>query len=156
SFAVPAYRWYERFFYGTGLALYDALAGDLGIHSTEHLSSEDTLREIPNLRSDGLHGSTYYWDGQFDDARLSVAMARTASETGAVGARHSGVSELVQESGKVRGVVAEDGISGEEYRISAKVVVNATGVFSDQVRRMDDSESKDRIRPSQGIHIVLD
>lgn len=156
SFVVPAYRWYERLFYGTGLALYDALAGDLGIHTTEHLSSKDTLLEIPNLRSEGLYGSTYYWDGQFDDARLSVAMARTAAENGAVVANHVGVSEMVKEKGKVRGVVARDEISGAEYRIFARVVVNATGVFSDEVRRMDEPASMDRISPSQGIHIVLD
>ncbi len=156
SFVVPAYRWYERFFYGTGLTLYDVLAGGLGIHSTEHLSSRDTLLEVPNLRSEGLYGSTYYWDGQFDDARLSVAMARTASENGAVVANHVGVTELVKVGEKVKGVLARDGISGEEFRINGKVVVNATGVFSDQIRGMDESESPDRIRPSQGIHLVLD
>lgn len=156
GFVVPAYRWYERFFYGTGLTLYDALAGNLGIHATEHLSTADTNLEIPNLRSEGLYGSTFYWDGQFDDARLAVALAKTASEKGAAILNHVGVSEITKAGDRVAGVVARDGISGEEYQLDAKVVVNATGVFSDQVRKLDDQDAEDRVRPSQGIHIVLD
>ena len=156
AFVVPAYRWYERFFYGTGLTLYDALAGQLGIHSTEHLSSTDTSLEVPNLKSDGLYGSTLYWDGQFDDARLAVAMARTATDKGAVVLNHMGVIELIKKGEKLSGVIAKDGISGEEYQIEAKVIVNATGVFSDKVRRLDEPQAGERIHPSQGIHIVLD
>lgn len=156
SFVVPAYRWYERFFYGTGLTLYDALAGDLGIHSTEHLSSSDTTLEIPNLRSDGLYGGTLYWDGQFDDARLSIAMARTAHENGAAVLNHVGVTGLTKEGGVVKGVRAKDELLGDEYSLEAKVVVNATGVFSDQIREMDEAEAEKRIQQSQGIHIVLD
>lgn len=156
SFVVPAYRWYERFFYGTGLTLYDLLAGDLGIQSSEHLSDRETVRAIPNLREKGLYGGTLYWDGQFDDARLAVAMARTAVDQGAAVVNHTRVEELTKEKGKVTGVVAMDQIDGREVRINAKVVINATGVFSDSVRRMDDSGAGEIIAPSQGIHIVLD
>ncbi|MEM1444329.1 MAG: FAD-dependent oxidoreductase, partial [Verrucomicrobiota bacterium] len=78
GFVVPAYRFYERFFYGMGLTLYDALAGDLGIRSTEHLSGKEMGSKVPNLNPDGLYGGTFYWDGQFDDSRLAIAMARTA------------------------------------------------------------------------------
>jgi len=155
-FVVPAYRWYERFFYGSGLTLYDLLAGDLGVRSTGHLSQSETLSQIPNLRSQGLYGGTLYWDGQFDDARLAVAMARTAVEHGGAVANHVRVEELVKESGRVTGVVATDQIGGETFRLAGKVVINATGVFTDSVRRMDEGEVGDLIAPSQGIHIVLD
>lgn len=156
SFVVPAYRWYEPLFYGTGLTLYDLLAGELGIRSTQHLSGKETTREIPNLRTEGLHGGTLYWDGQFDDARLAVAMARTAVEEGAAVVNHTRVTELVKESGRVSGVIAEDRIGGRQLRLSARVVINATGVFTDSVRQMDRPESEEIIAPSQGIHIVLD
>lgn len=156
SFVVPAYRFYEPFFYGMGLTLYDLLAGDLGIHSTGHLSGAETIKEVPNLREEGLYGGTLYWDGQFDDSRLAVAMARTADREGAVVLNRVKVQSLVKESGKVRGVVAEDLLNGKEIRLKAKVVVNATGVFTDSVRKMDEPEAGNMIAPSQGIHLVLD
>ncbi|MDF1656766.1 MAG: glycerol-3-phosphate dehydrogenase/oxidase [Verrucomicrobiales bacterium] len=156
SFVVPAYRFYEPFFYGMGLTLYDLLAGDLGIKSTDHLSDHETLKEIPNLNPDGLHGGTLYWDGQFDDARLAIAMARTAHREGATVVNRVRVKELVKEAGRVSGVVAEDLVDGNSFRLKASVVINATGVFTDSVRKMDDSQSSDMIAPSQGIHIVLD
>ena len=155
GFVVPAYRWYERFFYGTGLTLYDALAGNLGIHATEHLSTSDTNLEIPNLRPEGLYGSTFYWDGQFDDARLAVALAKTASEKGAAVLNHVGVTEITKAGGRVAGVVARDGISGEEFQLDATVVVNATGVFSDHVLTLVIQDSEDPVRPSLVIPIFL-
>lgn len=156
SFVVPAYRLFDRFFYGSGLTLYDLLAGDLGIRSTEHLSTGDTLDRIPNLRESGLRGGTLYWDAQFDDARLAVAMARTASEHGAALANHIRVESLVRGQGRISGVIAVDRLSGEEVRLSGRVVINATGVFTDSVREMDEPDSGRIIAPSQGIHLVLD
>jgi glycerol-3-phosphate dehydrogenase len=156
SFVVPAYRWYEPAWYGTGLTLYDLLAGQLGIGSTEHLSDRETVKRIPNLRSRGLRGGTLYWDGQFDDARLALAMAKTAVKHGAAVVNHARVEELVKEGGRVTGVEATDRIGGDSFRVHAKVVVNATGVFTDSVLRMDDPEAEPMIAPSQGIHIVLD
>lgn len=156
SFVVPAYRWYERLYYGTGLTLYDLLAGELGIRSTGHLSAAETTREIPNLRDRGLYGSTLYWDGQFDDARLAVAMARTADQHGAAVANHVRVEELVKEGGRVRGLVAADQVTGESYRLTSKVVINATGVFTDSILQMDEAGGEEIIAPSQGIHLVLD
>lgn len=156
AFVVPAYRFYEPLFYGMGLTLYDLLAGDLGIQSTEHLSGRETVKEIPNLNPEGLYGGTLYWDGQFDDARLAIAMARTAHREGAVLANRVRVTELVKEAGRVSGAAAEDTVSGKSFRLKAKIVINATGVFTDSIRKMDDAESGDMIAPSQGIHIVLD
>ncbi|MDF1823949.1 MAG: glycerol-3-phosphate dehydrogenase/oxidase [Verrucomicrobiales bacterium] len=156
SFVVPAYRFYEPFFYGMGMTLYDLLAGDLGIQSTGHLSHRETVKAVPNLKETGLYGGTLYWDGQFDDSRLAIAMARTAHLEGAVVVNRVKVHSLIKESGKTRGVVAVDEQSGEEIRLKARVVVNATGVFTDSVRKMDDPQVRDMIAPSQGIHLVLD
>tara|TARA_R110002096_G_scaffold332415_1_gene526454 strand:- start:2296 stop:3822 length:1527 start_codon:yes stop_codon:yes gene_type:complete len=155
-FVVPAYRWYERFFYGVGLSLYDILAGKLGIHSTGHLNTQDATDKVPNLSQNGLRGGTLYWDGQFDDARLAIALARTASESGAALVNHLKVDELIHEGGKVKGVLATDQIDGRSFEVRASVVVNATGVFTDSIRKMDDSSSTEMMTTSQGIHIVLD
>ncbi len=155
-FVVPGFRWYERAYYGIGLTLYDVLAGKLGIDKTRHLSRDAVLERIPNLTSDGLHGGTLYWDGQFDDARLCVALARTAIQQGATVLNHVKVTELLRKGDRLSGVVAVDQLSGKEYRAEGKVIVNATGVFSDAVRKLDRPEGGDIIEPSQGIHLVLD
>jgi len=156
AFVVPAYRWYERFFYGTGLALYDRLAGGLGIGRTGHPGAAAVSERVPNLRRRGLRGGTLYWDGQFDDAALALAMARTAVTQGAAVANHVRVVGLVKEQGRVAGVEARTRFDGREFVVRGKVVVNATGVFADEVRRMDEAEAKESVRPSQGIHLVLE
>ncbi|MEM9018031.1 MAG: glycerol-3-phosphate dehydrogenase/oxidase [Verrucomicrobiota bacterium] len=155
-FIVPAYRRYEPFFYGAGLTLYDLLAGELGIGSTRHLSDRETLREIPNLRREGLFGGTAYWDCQFDDAGLAVAMARTATSHGAAVVNHIKVEELVKEGGKVCGVAARDVLSEQSFRLHGKTVISAAGVFTDEVRKLDSDSGGELIVPSQGIHLVLD
>lgn len=155
AFVVPAYRWYERIFYGTGLFLYDRLAGSLGIGRTGHLSKQKVLETVPNLSPKGLHGGTLYWDGQFDDAALAVAMARTAVAEGAAVVNHTRVTGLLKENGRVRGVLARDRINGAGFEVRARVVVNATGVFTDEVRRLDQADAETVVRPSQGIHLVL-
>ena len=155
-FVVPAYRWYERLYHGIGLRLYDLLAGRLGIASTGHLSQEQTSLRVPNLKAAGLHGSTLYWDGQFDDARMAIALARTAVQEGAVPVNYVSVEELIKEDGKVKGLRAVDQLGGDEFLLKAKAVINATGVFSDSVRKMDVPNAPDVIIPSQGIHLVLD
>ncbi len=156
AFVVPAYRWYERFLYGAGLTIYDLLAGRRGIASTGYLSADQVAGKIPNLRQTGLYGGTLYWDGQFDDARLAIALAATAVSAGAVVVNHLKVEELVREKGRISGVVARDQLEGTEFRLRGRVVINATGVFTDSVRRMDDPGVSEVIRPSQGVHLVLD
>ncbi len=156
AFVVPAYRWYERLFYGAGLTIYDLLAGKRGIASTGYLSASEVAGKIPNLRQTGLYGGTLYWDGQFDDARLAIAMAATAVANGAVVVNHLKVDALVRENGRLNGVVARDMLDGTEYRLKGRVVINATGVFTDFVRKMDDPGVSEVVRPSQGIHLVLD
>lgn len=156
SFAVPAFRWFDRGYYGAGLVLYDLLAGKLGIGSTRDLSREKISRLVPNLRQEGLRGGTQYWDGQFDDARLAVALARTAVREGAVVLNHCRVTDLIKGEGKIAGAVVEDRIGGDEYEVGARAVINATGVWSDSIRKMDDPEAPTVMEPSQGIHIVVD
>jgi len=155
AFVVPSYDWWEGPFYGIGLKLYDMLAGKAGFGSSRHLSREETIAKIPNIEQQGLNGGTIYYDGQFDDARLVINILQTASEQGAVVMNYMPVRELVKEHGLVCGVLAEDTESGETYTLRARAVINATGPFSDAVRRMDDAHSPHIIRPSQGVHIVL-
>ncbi|MEM9283779.1 MAG: glycerol-3-phosphate dehydrogenase/oxidase, partial [Verrucomicrobiota bacterium] len=155
-FVVPAYRWYERIFYGVGLMLYDLLAGKLGIERTRHLNFESTVEKVPNLSPDGLRGATLYWDGQFDDARLAVAMASAAAKEGAIVLNHVRVDSLVHDQGHVVGLIATDAINGKSFEVRSKAMINATGVFTDSVRRMDDPDAGEMMTTSQGIHLVLD
>ncbi len=156
AFVVPNYDWWEGPFYGVGLKLYDLLAGKHGFGPSKNISLEKTLEYIPTIETAGLRGGVIYFDGQFDDSRLAVNMAQTAAEQGATVVNYMGVSRLLKSQGFVRGVVARDHESGREYEIAARAVINATGVFADQIRRMDSAVAKPMIAPSQGVHIVLD
>ncbi|GBC61607.1 glycerol-3-phosphate dehydrogenase/oxidase [Desulfonema ishimotonii] len=155
-FVVPNYDWWEGPFYGIGLKVYDMLSGRQGFGRSKNLSREKTLEYIPTVEPDGLRGGVIYYDGQFDDARLAINMARTAVEQGGTVINYMRVTDLIKEDDVVRGVVAEDAETGESFEIRAKGVINATGVFSDSIRRMDDADVQDIITPSQGVHIVLD
>lgn len=156
AFVVPNYSWWEAPFYGVGLKIYDLLAGKLGLGPSKHLSREETLQRLPTLEPEGLRGGTIYYDGQFDDARLAIALAQTAADRGAALLNYMPVSALLKRNDLVRGVIARDVESGHEYEVLARVVVNATGVFTDAVRRMDEPSAATMIAPSQGVHIVLD
>lgn len=163
-FVVPSYQWWEGPFYGAGLKMYDALAGRRGLGDTEWLGARRTRDLLPNVRQAGLRGGVRYWDGQFDDARLAVTLARTAQREGATVINHCPVRELLRESGsdgaKVRGVRCEDAETGTRYTLRAQCVVNATGVWVDGVRDMDrDADAPARapmVAPSQGTHLVVD
>ncbi len=154
-FVVPTYDWWEGPFYGVGLKLYDTMAGRQGFGHSRRLTREETREMIPTIEMEGLRGGIVYHDGQFDDARLAVHMAWTAVEQGAVPLNYMRVSGLRKSNGTVRGVTAIEAESGKSYNIEGRVVVNATGPFSDGVRLMDDPQSARMIRPSQGVHIVL-
>jgi len=155
-FIVPSYDWWEGPFYGIGLKVYDMLAGKLGFGDSVHLGREETMERLPTIETEGLRGGTVYHDGQFDDARLVINLTQTAVEQGATVLNYVGVKDLVKKSGILRGVVAEDYETGRSYRLWGKAVINATGVFSDTVRRIDDVNYTPMIRPSRGVHIVLD
>ncbi len=156
-FIVPNYAWWEGPFYGIGMRVYDLLARRSGFPRSRHLSKAETLRRLPTLEPEGLLGGVIYSDGQFDDARLGINMAQTAAEQGAVVLNHVEVTGLLKgEDGVVSGVRARERESGREHTIEARVVVNATGVFTDRIRQMDEPGAPPMLTLSQGVHIVLD
>lgn len=155
-FVVPNYTWWEGPYYGIGLKMYDLLAGRSGFGRSKHLSKEETIERIPTIEPDGLDGGVIYYDGQFDDARMAVNMAQTAAEQGGVLLNYMRVTGLLKNGEEVSGVQAVDQETGRAYEVAAKAVINATGAFTDGVRRMDDPSAKPMIIPSQGVHIVLD
>ena len=153
---VPLHSRWEGFYYGIGLKVYDLLAGRLGLGRSRRLSLAQTLAEIPTLETKGLCGGIRYFDGAFDDARLLVNLVQTAIESGAVCLNYAPVRELVKRSGRITGLIAYDAETGKEIHVNARVVVNATGPFSDHMRRLDDPQADSAIVPSQGIHLVFD
>ena len=159
-FVMPSYHWWETPFYGAGLLMYDVLAGKAGLGATQFLGRERTLQCLPTVRTEGLKGGVKYWDGQFDDARLALALARTAASHGALLVNYCPARELIHEGGRVAGLVCEDVESGRRFRVRARSVVNATGVWVDDLRQMDGEAIgrpvKPIVAPSQGVHIVVD
>jgi glycerol-3-phosphate dehydrogenase len=157
AFVVPRYDWWEAPFYGIGLKIYDLLAGKYGFGSSQLLSREETLRRLPTIRREGLRGGIVYYDGQFNDSRLLIHLIWTAVDQGATVLNYAQVTGLSKGSdGFVDGAVARDLESGREFRVSARVVINATGAFSDAIRRMAQPDAAPMIAPSQGIHLVFD
>jgi len=156
AFVVPNYEWWEGTFYGVGLKLYDMLAGKYGFGNSQSLSVDETLERIPTLETDGLRGGVVYYDGQFDDSRLLINMVQTANELGTDIINYAQVTSLIKQNEIIAGVLAKDIETGNEFELKAKVVINATGVFSDSVRKMDEENVKSIIAPSRGTHIVLD
>jgi glycerol-3-phosphate dehydrogenase len=160
AFVMPCYHLWEIPFYGAGLMMYDALAGKRGLGKTSVLGPQGTLNALPNVRPAGLKGAVKYWDGQFDDARLAIALGRTAAQRGAHLINYCGVTGLLHTDGKVDGVVARDGETGEQFKVKARCIINATGVWVDGLRRQDDEhagrEVEDIVAPSQGVHVVVD
>ena len=163
SFVIPNYKWWENPFYGVGLKVYDWMAGSLGLGPSQLLNKEETLALAPNLDQDGLRGGVLYHDGQFDDARLAIHLAMTAADHGALVINYMSVEALMKEHArlpdgqeKVCGVIAKDSFQNKEYEIKAKVVINATGIFSDSIAKLDDINAEPLISHSQGIHLVFD
>jgi glycerol-3-phosphate dehydrogenase len=155
-FVVPNYAWWDAPFYGVGLRVYDVLAGKLGFGRSRNLSKKATLEQIPTIENQGLRGGVVYYDGQFDDARLAINLAQTAAEQGATLLNYARVINLTRTRGAVDGIVFEDLETRERYEPRGKVVINATGVWADAIRRMEDKAASPMIAPSQGSHIVLD
>lgn len=155
SFVIPNYQWWEGPFYGIGLKIYDQLAGELGLQRSRQLSREETLQLLPTVEPDHLTGSVVYHDGQFDDARLAVNLAQTAAELGGAIVNYCRCTGLVKETGRIAGAEIRDVESGAEFTVRARAVINATGVFVDEVRQLDDSGASTLVVASQGIHVVL-
>nr|WKN36431.1 glycerol-3-phosphate dehydrogenase/oxidase [Tunicatimonas sp. TK19036] len=156
AFVIPTYDWWGGPFYTVGMKVYDMLAGKLGLGPSKSLTKEETLEHIPTVEQEGLRGGVIYYDGQFDDARLAVNLAQTCADAGGTIINYMKVTGLLKTNDMVTGVVAEDLESGKSYQINGRSVVNATGVFVDNIIQMDDKEAKQVVQPSQGVHLVLD
>jgi glycerol-3-phosphate dehydrogenase len=155
-FVVPNYDWWEGPFYGIGLKLYDLLAGKEGFGDSKLLSLEETVEKIPTIETKGLRGGVVYYDGQFDDARLVVNMAQTAIDQGATLINYMPVTGFVKSQDCISGLELTDLENLNTHQIDTRVVVNATGVFADELRLIDDNQAPKMLQPSQGVHIVLD
>jgi len=155
-FIIPSRHWPERTYFATGLRFYDWLAGGLGIRKTRALNQAETLKAIPCLATGKLYGGVQYWDGQFDDARLAIDLATTTWEYGGLALNYVRADELIMEKGRIAGAVCSDQLGNRSFDIRARCVINATGVFSDEIRRMDNPQARGIITASQGAHIVLD
>lgn len=156
AFVIPHYASWHRPWYGLGLKCYDALAGPLGLEHSQHLSRDETLSQIRTLQPSGLRGGTRFFDGQFDDARLAITLAQTVADQNGVVINGVKVTTLLRSGARIDGVRARDVGTGEEMELRARVVVNATGVFADTVRRLDQAAAPDLLVVSQGAHVVLD
>ncbi len=155
EFIIPIYHWWDGPFYGLGMKVYDALAGSLGLSPSRTLTFDETLTAIPTVEPEGLIGGVSYFDAQFDDARLAINLARTFADLGGFPLNYVAVTGLIKENGIVRGVRARDLESGEDFEMRARAVINATGVFGDAVRQMDEPAAEPVISFSQGVHLVL-
>ena len=163
-FIMPSYKWWEMPFYGVGLKMYDALAGKAGLGKTEFLNREQTLKLLPTAQADGLKGGVKYWDGQFNDARLALALARTAAARGALLVNYCKATDLLFDGGKVAGLITQDTETGQQIQIRSRCVINAAGVWVDELRQKDGEANpndgrrptKPMVAPSQGVHIVVD
>lgn len=157
SFIIPNYTVWDNLLYTVGLTVYDVLAGRLGLGRSLYMTKNKALKCIPTLRKSGLKGGVIYHDGQFDDSRLAINLAQSCVEKGGVALNHTKVTSLIHaKDGKICGVKVMDNETSKTYEIKAKSVVNATGVFVDDIMQMDKPTGEHLVRPSQGVHIVLD
>ncbi len=157
AFIIPGEKWWTAYYYTLGLSVYDALAGKLSIGRTKYLGRREANEVLNGVKPEKLNNGVRYYDGQFDDSRLAVNLAETAVDNGATVVNYCAVVGLLKdENGKICGVKVRDELAGEEFEVKAKCVVNATGVFTNEINKMDNPNVGDTIVPSQGIHLVID
>ena len=156
SFVIPFYDWWNSPFYGLGLKVYDMMAGKMGLGPSTLLNKNETIELINNVKKEGLKGGVIYHDGQFDDSRMAITLSLTATDLGATMINYAEVTNLIKENDLITGLEVLDRESGEKFTVKTKVVINATGVFSDQIVKMDQPAARPMIRPSQGVHLVLE
>ncbi|MEX2511684.1 MAG: glycerol-3-phosphate dehydrogenase/oxidase [Cyclobacteriaceae bacterium] len=156
-FIIPLYSLWDRWKYSIGLKLYDWMAGKLRLGKSRFISKDETISKLPQIRQKGLRGGIVYHDGQFDDARLALMVAKTCDQMGGCMLNYTKVNDLNKDkNGKITGLKFRDLIKGQNYNVLAKTVINATGVFADKILMMDQPGASKMIRPSQGIHLVMD
>ncbi|MCD7938552.1 MAG: glycerol-3-phosphate dehydrogenase/oxidase [Tannerellaceae bacterium] len=156
-FIIGNYQWWEKPFYTMGLTMYDVLAGKRSLGHSKPLSKETVIKEIPGIATKGLRGGVLYYDGQFDDSRMAINLMQTAIDHQGVPLNYIRVEGLIKNAaGKIKGVKARDMFTQKEYEIRGEAVINATGIFVDEVIRMDAPEAHPMVKPSQGVHLVVD
>jgi glycerol-3-phosphate dehydrogenase len=156
GFVIPSYSWWAVPFYGIGMKVYDFLAGKLNLATSKPLSKSEVIKMLPTIKQDGLTGGVLYYDAQFDDSRLAVTLVRTFLDLGGLALNYTPVTGMLKTDGKISGVQAKDLETGEIFELKARVVINATGVFVDAVRQMDDPNAAIMLSPSQGAHLIVD
>ncbi len=157
AFVISNYSHWENFLYFFGLLFYDILSFGFGYGRSRFISAKKVLKYLPTSEAKGLKGGVVYHDGQFDDSRMAINLAQTAVEQGAVVANYTAVEKVLHDAeGKACGVVVRDLLGGQSYEVKAKVVINAAGIFVDEVMQMDEPSMPKMVVPSQGVHIVLD
>ncbi|PAM96621.1 FAD-dependent oxidoreductase [Flavobacterium sp. IR1] len=157
SFVIPNYNWWGGSFYTIGLTLYDWLAGRLSLGRSKYISKKKTIEMLPTVEEKGLVSGVIYHDGQFDDSRLAINIAQTAVEKGACLLNYAKVVNLLKdEKNQVIGVQVLDQETGELHEIKGSAIINATGVFTNAIMKLNDKVYKKYIVPSQGIHLVFD
>ena len=157
SIIIPCFSWTTGLFYATGLLLYDWLSGKKSLGRSRLIGKKEVMQRLPTIKRSSLKCGVLYHDGTFDDARLALNLAQTCVENGGTVLNYCKVVSLIKNKDrKISGATIADKETGNEYEVKAKVVVNATGIFVDDVLKMDLPDAKSLIRPSQGIHLVLD
>lgn len=157
AFIIPNYNWWGGYFYTIGLTIYDILAGRLSLGKSKYISKKKTIELLPTVEEKGLRSGVIYHDGQFDDSRMAINLAQTAIENGACILNYTKVIHLLKDKNhQVIGVIVEDQESGEKHEVKGKAVINATGIFTNSIMKMNDKVYKKYIVPSQGIHLVFD
>lgn len=154
-FIVPIYRAIDTPYYGLGLKVYELMSGKLSFGASKMLSREETIERLPTVTREGLRGGVLYLDGQFDDARYAVSLLLTLIDEGGLALNHAGVVKILERDGRAAGVRVRDAETGSEWEIQAKSVVNAAGVFAEEVLRLDGKPREPLLAISQGSHFVL-
>lgn len=154
-FIIPVFSIWEKIFYGVGLKIYDLLSGKLSIGKTSILSARQTIQKIPSLNTNKLMGGILYYDGQFDDSQLVTEIVATAINKGATLLNYFKATGFIKKNEKISAIVCTDTLSNEIYEIKTKAVINATGVFTNSILKMDDAIIQNMVSPSQGIHLVI-
>ena len=153
---TPLYHWWEVPYIYAGLFLYDLISGKASLGRSKLLSRKKALSLNPAINAKGLKAAVSYYDGAFNDARMVIALLQTAERHGAKVHNHHQVTALHKEHGKLSSITVWDKLNQEEMHYRAKVVVNATGAFVDQIRTLDDPTCRPMMQASSGIHIIVD
>ena len=156
GFLIPVYNYFLKFYYFFGLKIYDFISGNLSFEKSRTVNRESAIKLVPNVDKEKLKGGVVYFDGQFDDSRLGIDIALTSEINNAVLINYMSVESLIKVNGKIKGVIAHDSVNNNNFSINSDNIINATGVFSRSVMELDSKKLKTVIRPSQGVHLVVD